>query len=189
MSSWTDPITLNYNPDDPVTAEWGAAAIENPITIAIGDREVSAVPVFGGALEIFAGVADVPTSATFPTFTAIGSETGLARVMKVTVQMTTSASGTVQARFSANGGVNWGSAQSLFAVDADVSGTAVVFVDLVSGRVLGTRPRALPQSGGAANKVENTVTVPADCNMIELRRTGGGPMTAIVEFAGRLALP
>lgn len=62
MATYTDPSTINTNPNDPVTSEFGTAALDNPVAIAEG---ASGAPrVVAGALGTDLGTGSVTAVGT-----------------------------------------------------------------------------------------------------------------------------
>ena len=63
MATYTNPTTLNNDPDDPLTSEWGEAAIQNPLAIAEGASGAPTVEVAWHLLETLTPTVDGTTFA------------------------------------------------------------------------------------------------------------------------------
>lgn len=53
MATWTDPATIGTDPDDPVTSEFGTAALENPEALAEGASGAPRVLYTQGTIGTF----------------------------------------------------------------------------------------------------------------------------------------
>ena len=126
MATWTDPATINTDPKDPMTSEFGTAALENPEAMAEGASgapkvEAAAVNLLLASVEAGRNVtssADATDLDRVDTVIVHGAGSGAAGL---------SANATYQ--LSTNNGVSFGSSVEVFQCE-DTGGAGFVVVDM-----------------------------------------------------------
>ena len=152
MATWTDPATLNTGPDDPVTAEFGTATLENPTAIAegaTGAPRVATKNQFGSGTV---GNRDFPVTnmggARF--FINVRNGGGALRTMTI----------------NASDG-SFGTAQTLLTLDAGDEYSAHGYVDFATGNF------SVTQGSSSINVGTLTIT----SGITTLRFTGAADLT------------
>ena len=120
MATYTDPTTLNTDPNDPVTSELMTAAIDNPVAIAEG--AASAARIQPAALDIYGGTGTVTnTDATILTITDLDNTPVLLCDLEIDARATSGNTTTavIQYRTSTDNGSTYGSYTTAFSLTAD----------------------------------------------------------------------
>jgi hypothetical protein len=167
--AWTDPTTINTDPRDPVTSDFGTAALDNPVAIAEG--ATGAPRVTGRALDVFNAEAtnNRTTVGTITALTVTGLDTdGIDRVLIVgTIAGTGPAGGPMVAtatyELSSNGGATWGSAVTIGQADGPTSDTRTTgisyTVDVSAHNAIRVRVRYSGTTGGDATLVAQLINL------------------------------
>jgi hypothetical protein len=178
MADWTDIDPNTLLPGEPWTSAKAQAAFENVEALAEGADgapRIAAIALGGNSLGgvapgpgIFDGWINLDDVRTIHVEASGGINNALTRSIEV--------------RFSDNNGSSWGSGQTVLTYTAgDNTGmSASVAIDLVSGAFSGV-------AGGFAFGVANsgTLTVPADCNGVQLRTSGvNNPLAFFATITG-----
>lgn len=125
MATYTDPSTLNTDPNDPVTSELMTAAIDNPVAIAEG---ASGAPrVVAAALSIYGGTGTVSnTDDTILTITDLDNTPILLCDFEIDGRATSgnTTTVTIQYRTSTDNGSTYGGYTTLFSLEASDSDTS-----------------------------------------------------------------
>lgn len=72
MATWTDPATLNTDPKDPITSEYGTAVKNNPVALAEGASGAPTVEVAWHLITEYADATDSTATITFSSLDVSG---------------------------------------------------------------------------------------------------------------------
>lgn len=172
MANWTGPNPNRLLPGEPWASDLALAAFEDPVAIAEG--AAGAPRVAGKALGgLGLGVL----------VTGSGTLTGLGDYKEIHVSggvefRKGNLQDGVEIRFSADGGATWGSWQFIVEIPGDSEnprgqGNLTFSLDLETGDILASQLWGVAFSGSASYKNETSLTVPANCDAIQIKNDRG----------------
>lgn len=185
MADYTEILDDELVPDAPIPSILGFRWRDNPIAIAEGAP--NAPRIAPRALQAPGVVSGAISGTTWVAFT------GLDDIRQIRFDLATNQSGSsvaYEVAFSADGGSTWGSGQTLITPATNAGIILCGHIDLVTGAAATAGIHFITNAASSIvdSGIATTLTVPANCNAIRFRFTGGVARTGrifITPIGGR----
>jgi len=179
MTTYTEILDTQLDPDAPITSALGYQLRDNPVALSEGAEDAPKIsPTALGSL--FLGFIQVPTDSNYVEIT------DLDRVKTIIMHGAYLAPSAVSNRafqisYSDDNGSSWETEQDFFTPNQDIDGFIAIHFDLETGAVDVSASR----DGGNRTVETSTLTVPSDVNAIRIRNEAvGGAIDAVAVAIG-----